>query len=75
MSGNIELVSGGTDNHLMLMDLKKLDISGKQLEVRLDSVRITANKNKVPLDLRGRMKPPEYVSVLLLPQGALRKRR
>ncbi len=53
MSGKIELVSGGTDNHLMLMDLKKLDISGKQLEVRLDSVRITANKNKVPLDPRG----------------------
>ena len=36
----------------MLMDLKKLDVSGKELEVRLDGVRITANKNKVPADPR-----------------------
>ncbi len=52
LDNGIELVSGGTDNHLMLMDLKKLDVSGKELEVRLDGVRITANKNKVPADPR-----------------------
>lgn len=52
MDKGIDLVSGGTDNHLMLMDLKKLDVSGKELEVRLDQVRITANKNKVPADPR-----------------------
>ena len=44
------LVTGGTDNHLMLVDLRELSLSGKELEVRLDSVRITANKNKVPND-------------------------
>lgn len=54
LAGGMDLVSGGTDNHLMLADLRKLDISGKELEVRLDSVRITANKNAVPNDPRGR---------------------
>ncbi len=53
LAGGLELVSGGTDNHMMLLDLKKRDISGKELEVRLDSVRITANKNAVPDDPRG----------------------
>ncbi|MBQ9980293.1 MAG: serine hydroxymethyltransferase [Oscillospiraceae bacterium] len=47
-----QLVSGGTDNHLMLMDLREAGISGKELEIRLDSVRITANKNKIPGDTR-----------------------
>ena len=50
--GGLELVSGGTDNHLMLLDLKNSEMSGKDLEVRLDSVHITANKNMVPGDLR-----------------------
>ena len=50
LDGGMDLVSGGTDNHLMLMDLRKLGLSGKELEVRLDSVRITANKNAVPAD-------------------------
>ena len=44
------LVSGGTDNHLMLVDLRPFDITGKELEHRLDEVRITANKNAVPND-------------------------
>ena len=48
----VRLVSGGTDNHLMLVDLKESDISGRQLEERLDSVRITVNKNKIPGDPR-----------------------
>ena len=52
LEGGLELVSGGTDNHLMLVDLKNRDISGKELEVRLDTVRITTNKNKVPADPR-----------------------
>ena len=46
----IKIVSGGTDNHLMLLDLKDTGISGKELERRLDEVHITANKNTVPND-------------------------
>ena len=46
----IELVSGGTDNHLMLLKLTNFDISGKELEHRLDEVHITANKNTIPND-------------------------
>lgn len=46
----VKLVSGGTDNHLMLLDLRDKDITGKELEHRLDEVRITANKNTVPND-------------------------
>ncbi len=45
-----ELVSGGTDNHLMLVDLRKDGITGKELENRLDEVYITVNKNTVPGD-------------------------
>ena len=45
-------MSGGTDNHLMLVDLKEAAISGRELEERLDSVRITVNKNMVPGDTR-----------------------
>ncbi len=46
----LEIVSGGTDNHLMLLDLRNTDITGKELEHRLDAVHITANKNTVPND-------------------------
>ncbi len=52
MDGGIDLVSGGTDNHLMLLDLRKLNISGKDLEDRLDRVHITVNKNSIPNDPR-----------------------
>ncbi len=52
MSRGLELVSGGTDNHLVLMDLRKTGISGAELETRLDSVHITTNKNKIPNDPR-----------------------
>ena len=45
-----DLVSGGTDNHLMLLDLRSMGITGKELEARLDSVHITANKNAIPND-------------------------
>ncbi len=44
----IKLVSGGTDNHLMLLDLRDTGITGKELEARLDDVYITANKNTIP---------------------------
>ena len=46
----VDLVSNGTDNHLMLLDLRKFDLSGKELEHRLDEVHITANKNTIPKD-------------------------
>lgn len=46
----VNLVSGGTDNHLMLVDLRSLDITGKELEHRLDEVYITVNKNSIPND-------------------------
>ncbi|MCD8121237.1 MAG: serine hydroxymethyltransferase [Clostridiales bacterium] len=46
------IVSGGTDNHLMLVDLRDLDISGKELQNRCDEVYITLNKNTVPNDPR-----------------------
>ena len=45
-----KIVSGGTDNHLMLLDLRPFDITGKELEHRLDEVHITANKNAIPND-------------------------
>ena len=48
----VKLVSGGTDNHLMLIDLSDLEVTGKQLEHNLDEVHITANKNTVPGEKR-----------------------
>jgi len=45
-----DLVSGGTDNHLMLVDLRKTGVTGKELEHRLDQVYITVNKNTIPGD-------------------------
>ncbi|MBQ2236544.1 MAG: serine hydroxymethyltransferase [Clostridia bacterium] len=48
MARGIDIVSGGTDNHLMLLKLIGKDITGKELEHRLDEVHITANKNTVP---------------------------
>ena len=45
-----DIVSGGTDNHLMLVDLRKMGLTGKDMEKLLDSVHITCNKNTVPND-------------------------
>ncbi len=45
-----DLVSGGTDNHLMLVDLRPMNITGKEFEKRLDEVHITVNKNAIPGD-------------------------
>ena len=47
---NFRIVSGGTDNHLMLIDLRPFDITGKEFEKRLDEVHITVNKNTIPND-------------------------
>ena len=51
-SRGVKLISGGTDNHLMLIDLRDSDISGRELERRLDMANITANKNTVPGEVR-----------------------
>ena len=48
----LKIVSGGTDNHLMLLDLSGLEVTGKELQNRLDEVHITANKNTVPNEQR-----------------------
>ncbi len=50
ISEGFNLVSGGTDNHLMLVDLRNMGITGKEFQHRLDEVHITANKNAIPLD-------------------------
>ncbi len=50
MASGFELVSGGTDNHLMLVDLRRAGITGKEMEKRLDEVHITVNKNTIPND-------------------------
>jgi glycine hydroxymethyltransferase len=50
MAEGFNLVSGGTDNHLMLLDLRNMDLTGKELEHRLDEVYITVNKNAIPND-------------------------
>lgn len=50
MDRGMKIVSGGTDNHLMLMDLTPFQLTGKEMEKRLDRARITANKNTIPND-------------------------
>lgn len=75
LSRGVDLVSGGTDNHLMLVDLRSLHVTGKELEHRLDDVYITANKNAIPND----PEKPFVTSGLRLaqrrlPQGAFRRR-
>lgn len=49
-ANGVKLVSGGTDNHLMLLDLRDTGVTGKELEHKLDEVNITANKNAIPND-------------------------
>lgn len=50
MEKGFNLVSGGTDNHLMLLDLRSMGVTGKEFERRLDEVYITVNKNAIPGD-------------------------
>ena len=52
MNRGVKIVSGGTDNHLMLVDLSETNLSGKELEKRLDRAHITCNKNTIPNDPR-----------------------
>ncbi|MDP2661083.1 MAG: serine hydroxymethyltransferase [Dehalococcoidia bacterium] len=66
----LRLVSGGTDNHLMLVDLTVAGATGKEAEVALDSVGITANKNAIPFDSR----PPNLTSGIRLGTPALTSR-
>ena len=49
-SRGVKIVSGDTDNHLMLADLRKKNITGKELQTKLDEVHITVNKNAIPND-------------------------
>jgi glycine hydroxymethyltransferase len=51
-ANGFKLVSGGTDNHLMLVDLTDKDITGKTLQLNLDAVNVTVNKNGIPFDTR-----------------------
>lgn len=53
LTEGFDLVSGGTDTHLMLIDLTKTGVSGKEMQLRLDDVNITCNKNGVPFDTQG----------------------
>ena len=64
------LVSGGTDNHLMLVDLSDSELTGKELERRLDEVYITANKNTIP----GEQRSPFITSGLRLGTPAVTTR-
>jgi glycine hydroxymethyltransferase len=57
MKGGVRLVSGGTDNHLMLVDVTTLGIGGKLAEATLDKAGITVNKNMIPYDERKPMDP------------------
>ena len=51
-SRGVKIISGGTDNHLMLVDLRNEEVTGKELERRLDEAHITCNKNTIPNDPR-----------------------
>ena len=57
LNEGLELVTGGTDNHLMIVDLTNLNVSGKKAEAALDEVGITVNKNTVPFDKRSPFDP------------------
>jgi glycine hydroxymethyltransferase len=70
LEGGLDLVSGGTDNHLILIDLKDAGITGKQLEDSLEAVGITCNKNMVPND----PEPPTVTSGIRLGTAAMTTR-
>ena len=57
-----DLVSGGSDNHLILVDLRTFNVTGKEMEKKLDEVRITANKNAIPNDPQSPFGTPAVTS-------------
>ncbi len=54
---NLKIVSGGTDNHLLLIDLRSVSMTGKQADALMSGVSITANKNTVPFDPESPLSP------------------
>ena len=70
LEGGLNLVSGGTDNHLMLVDLRGTETTGKALEEVLDSVGVTCNKNMIPND----PEPPTVTSGIRLGTAAVTTR-
>ena len=68
--GGLRLISGGTDNHLLLIDLSPMGLTGKQGEEALDSVWITVNRNAIPFDSR----PPQFTSGIRLGTPAVTTR-
>jgi glycine hydroxymethyltransferase len=70
LSGGVSLVTGGSDNHLVLVDLSRTELTGVDAEVRLDRAGITVNKNGIPFDER----PPTVTSGLRIGTPALTTR-
>jgi len=70
VENGFRLVSGGTDNHLMLVDLRPFGVTGKEMEKRLDAVHITVNKNSIP----GDTKPPLVTSGIRIGTPAMTTR-
>jgi glycine hydroxymethyltransferase len=70
LEGGINLVSGGTDNHLILVDLKESGVTGKELEESLEAIGVTCNKNMVPND----PEPPTVTSGVRLGTAAMTTR-
>jgi glycine hydroxymethyltransferase len=70
LEGGLDLVSGGTDNHLILVDLKGAGVTGKELEDSLEAVGVTCNKNMVPND----PEPPTVTSGVRLGTAAMTTR-
>ena len=70
LEGGLDLVSGGTDNHLILVDLRQAGTTGKELEETLESVGVTCNKNMVPND----PEPPTVTSGVRLGTAAMTTR-
>ncbi|HVD45494.1 MAG TPA: serine hydroxymethyltransferase [Rubrobacter sp.] len=70
LKGGLDLVSGGTDNHLILVDLKNTGVTGKELEDSLEAVGVTCNKNMVPND----PEPPTVTSGIRLGTAAMTTR-
>ena len=70
LEGGLNLVSGGTDNHLVLVDLREAEVNGKELEALLESVGVTCNKNMIPND----PEPPTVTSGVRLGTPAMTTR-